>query len=116
MKSKTVEFTLKDLLPLGLTFVVTGIVLAYGLNITADIQDDLGAENCPSTHTSYNETANQCYNSSNHHVDVTAHQFNATSDVLSSVSNLTEKIPTLATVTIAAVIIGVLITAFAFRS
>jgi len=88
-KKKQVEFTLKDLLPIGLTFVVTGIVLAYGLDIVSDVGDDF----TPATY-----------------------EANATADTLKGVANLAEKIPTLATVAVAAIIIGVLISAFSFRT
>jgi len=85
---KVVEFQLKDLLSIGLVFVVTGITLAFGLDITSDVQADM---------------------------TVNSAEYNATANTILGVSNLTAKLPTLATVVIAAVIIGVLVSAFAFR-
>lgn len=112
------QYTLKDLLPIGLTFVVTGIVLAFGLNVSGDVRDDLGELGC-GAHTDgktiYDPATALCKNSSGATSIVGTAAFNSSTDTIQSVSQLTSRMDTLALVTIAAVIIGVLLTAFAFR-
>lgn len=87
-KHSELNYTLRDLLPIGLTFVVTGIVLAFGVQVTSEIQADMTSGTA---------------------------EYNATRDTIGAVGELTSRMDTLALVTIAAVIIGVLLTAFAFR-
>lgn len=78
----------QDLLPIGVSMVVLGLVLAFGLQITGDIRTDMTA------------------NSS---------EYNATTDTMTAVGKITSKLGTIVTVLVAAVIIGVLIKAFVFN-
>ena len=80
MKTK---FQIQELLGIGLTLVVLGIGLAYGLDVMGDVSDDM--------------TANTM-------------EKNATSDAIDGVAKIPEKMPTIATVIVAAVIIGILVT------
>lgn len=80
MKAK---FQLSELLGIGMTFVVLGIGLAYGLQVIGDVQGDM--------------TANSA-------------EYNATANTLTGVSKIPEKLPTIATVVVAAVILGILVT------
>jgi len=115
-EQKTVQLQLKDLLSVGLTLVVVGLVLAFGSQINGEVRDDIGTSSCSARSdgfTAYNDTSELCSNSS-HTVTPGTAQFNATADTAGAMTNLTAKIPTLATVLIAAIIIGVLISAFAF--
>jgi hypothetical protein len=80
---KTVrEFDIKDMLPIGLTIVVLGIGLAYGLQVLGDVQDDMTADSA---------------------------EYNATADTISGVAKLPEKLGTIVSVIVAAIIIGILI-------
>lgn len=79
MKAK---FEIGQLLPIGLTLVVLGIGLAYGLQVMGDVRDDM---------------TNGTY------------EANATDDALEGVAKLPEKLPTIVTVVVAAVIIGILV-------
>lgn len=83
MEKKVCEFNITDLLPIGLTFVVLGIGLAYGLNVMGDVRDDF--------------------------TDTTSAEYNATGDAIDGVAKLPEKMPLIATVVVAAVIIGILV-------
>lgn len=85
---REVEFQIQDLLPIGMTIVVLGIALAYGLQVMGDVQDDM--------------TANSA-------------EYNATSDAIDGVAEIPSKLPTIVTVIVAAVIIGILITYLAGR-
>jgi hypothetical protein len=82
------KFDIKDMLPIGVTIVVVGLVLAFGLQITGDIQDDMTASSA---------------------------EYNATADTIDGVGKLSEKLPLIATVVVAVIIIGILVTYFARR-
>lgn len=76
------KFDIGQLLPIGLTIVVLGIALAYGLQVMGDVQDDM--------------TANSA-------------EANATSDAIEGVAKIPNKLPLIVTVVIAAVIIGIIV-------
>lgn len=76
---------LGDLVPLAVTFVVVGIVIAFGLNILADVQADFTASSA---------------------------EANATQDAIDANVNVADKLPLLGLVVAAAIIIGVLLKAF----
>jgi hypothetical protein len=76
------EFDIGNLLPIGLTIVVLGIALAYGLQVMGDVQDDM--------------TANSA-------------EANATGDAILGVAKIPDKLPMIVTVVIAAVIIGIIV-------
>ena len=76
------NFSIQDMLPIGLTLVVLGIGIAYGLNVMEDVQSDF--------------TANTS-------------GYNATADAIDGVAKLPEKLPLIVTVIVAAIIIGILV-------
>lgn len=82
-KNGVVKFQLSELLGIGMTFVVLGIGIAYGLQVTADVRDDM---------------------------TVDSPEYNATVDTITGVSKITSKLPTIATIVVAAVILGILVT------
>lgn len=109
MQKQVVKFDLKDLLPIGLTLVVMGIGIAYGLNVMSDVKTDM--TECGSG-LWFNSSDNLCYNgSSGSTVAGTGFsaEWNATNDAITGVAKLPEKMPLIATVIVAAVIIGVLV-------
>ena len=75
-------FQIGDLLGIGMTLVVLGIGLAYGLQILGDVQDDMTAD---------------------------SEEYNATGDAIEGVAKLPEKLPMIVTIIVAAVIIGILV-------
>lgn len=87
-------FDIQDLLPIGLTLVVLGIGLAYGLNVMEDLESDYITDTayCNATHT------NAC-----------GAAYNATGNAIEGVAKLPEKLPLIVTVIVAAVIIGILV-------
>jgi len=78
-----VKFQIQELLGIGMTLIVLGISLAYGLQIMSDVQDDM---------------------------TVNSTEWNATGDAMEGVAKIPEKLPTIVTVIVASVIIGILIT------
>lgn len=79
------EFDLQDLVPIGVTLVVVGIVLAFGLQVLGDVKSDM--------------TANSA-------------EFNATGKAIEGVGKLPDKLPLIATVVVAVIIIGILLKYF----
>lgn len=75
-------FDINALLPIALVFVVTGIAIAYGLNILTDVKSTF--------------TTNSI-------------EYNATQNAVLAVSKFPAKMGILATVMIAAILIGVLV-------
>lgn len=108
------------MLPIALSLVVTGIAIAYGLEVLGSLRDDQcdynnNAGNCfqcnDTSMTDFNTSDNTCYNASQ---DVPAKvnqnaEFNATSDTIVGVSKLPEKLPIIVTVIVAAIVIGILV-------
>ena len=110
MKTET-KFDIGSLLPIGLTIVVLGIALAYGLQVMGDIQDDNIVEN----------TGYHCaQNSTNGTTGVLLYDgcgasYNATADAVLGVAKIPNKLPMIVTVVVAAVIIGVIVRYLMFR-
>ncbi len=82
MDKKVVRFDIRDLLPIGLTFVVLGIGLTYGLNVMGDVKSDMTSGSA---------------------------EYNASVSAIKGVANIPEKMPLIATVILAAIIIGILV-------
>ena len=80
--NKTAEFNIRDLLPIVLTFDVVGIGAVYGLNIMEDVQSDMTADSAA---------------------------YNASTEAITGVGKFPEKMGLIATVVIAAILIGVLV-------
>jgi Na+-transporting methylmalonyl-CoA/oxaloacetate decarboxylase gamma subunit len=85
---KVSKFQIQDLLPIGMTLVVLGIALAYGLQVMGDVKGDM--------------TANSV-------------EANATAKGIEGVAKIPDKLPTIVTVIVAAIIIGILVTYLAGR-
>jgi hypothetical protein len=111
---RTAEFQVGDILPMVLIMAVAGIGIAYTLNIQGDISDDIGKNTCEKNigghnHTMYNESANNCYNASGHHMEVPSVAFNASRDSIEASAKFSSKFGLIATVIIAAILIGILV-------
>ena len=88
-----VKFELNELLGVGFTLVVLGIGLAYGLEVMGDVQDDMQTGQCSDANTT------DC-----------GSDWHAVQNATLGISKIPEKLPTIATVIVAAVIIGILVT------
>jgi len=89
MNQKTVNFNLGDLAPIALTFVVVGIVLVYGIDVVSDVRDD------------FTDTASQEYQAGN--------------ETVTALAKIPDKLPLIATVAVAAIIIGLIFRFFMNR-
>lgn len=73
------------LVSLGIVLVVYGIVTSFGADVVSDVQDDF--------------TAN-------------SYEYNISNDALEGIATTSEKLPTISSVAVAAIIIGIILTAF----
>jgi len=87
MNKKGQALNLNSLLTVGITLIVVGVALAFGLQVMGDIKKDMTADSI---------------------------EANATADAITGVSKLTGKMPTIGLVVAAVIIIGLLVGAFAF--
>ena len=86
---KTAKFQIGDLLPIGITILVLGIALAYGLQVMGDIQGDMTASSV---------------------------EANATGKAIEAVAKIPDRLPLIVTVILAAVIIGIVVVYLAGRA
>ncbi|MFO7968680.1 MAG: hypothetical protein R6U15_01025 [Candidatus Izemoplasmatales bacterium] len=93
-KKECVEFNIQDIWPLALVFVVTGIGVAFGLDVMTDVQDEFisGEVGCNATSTTGCGEA-----------------YNATGDAIDGTAKMVEKLPLIATVVVAAILIMILV-------
>jgi len=104
------KFDIKELLGVGFTILVLAIGMAYGLDVMGDIRDDMGETACE-TGFSFNASSKLCQNATGANtISPSSAEYNATVNGISGVAKIPEKIPTIATVVLAAVIIGILVT------
>ena len=104
MEKKIARFNIQDMLPIALTLVVTGIGIAYGLNVMGDMRDDFVAEETltASCNNSLNGGTGSVYTGC-------GSSYNASEDAISGVAKLPEKMPIIVNVIVAAIIIGILV-------
>lgn len=79
---KQAKFNVGDMLPLGLTVVVLGIGLAFGLQVLGEVKSDMTAGSS---------------------------EANATQDTITAVAKFPAKLGIIVTVIVAAVLIGILV-------
>jgi len=105
MRKKIVRFEIQDLLPIGLTLVVAGIGLVYGLNVMGNMKSDM----CGDTGYYWNSTTSRCQVSAADSSGGGNADVNASTDAIKGVAKIPEKMPLIATVIVAAIIIGILV-------
>ncbi len=104
MKKTVSEFEINDLLPIGLTFVVTGVGIAYGLSVMSDMKEDFVKEQ------SLTATCNNTFTGgTGSEYSGCGAEYNASVDAISGVAKIPKKLPLIATVVVAALIIGILV-------
>ena len=77
------KFQIQELLGIGMTLIVLVIGLAYGLEVTSDVQDGMTVDSA---------------------------QYNATGSGMEAVAKIPTKLPMIVTVIVASVVIGILVT------
>ena len=76
------NFQISDILPISLTLVVIGIGVGYGLSVMEDVQSDMTTDSAA---------------------------YNATGSAIEGVAVIPDKLPMIALVVVAAIIIGILV-------
>ena len=105
MEKRIVRFEIQDMLPIGLTLVVAGIGITYGINVVGEMREDI----CTETSYTWNATTSQCQISGTDGTLAGNADVNASTNALKGIAKIPEKMPLIATVIVAAVIIGILV-------
>jgi hypothetical protein len=100
------EIELADLMGIGMTFVVLGIGLSYGLSVQADIRDDLAQNDCSGW---YNDTSKICQSATGVVDNWGGTAYNASQKAIEANAKIPSKLPMIATVLLASIIIGLLV-------
>lgn len=102
---KIVKFQIGDMLPIALTLIVAGVAISYGLQIIGET----AIQTCRDNGNVWNPTALKCSNNASGYVSMGTAEYNATQDTLLGVSKIPQKLPLLATVITAAVVLGIVV-------
>ena len=105
---------IRELLPIGLSLIVLGIALAYGMQVTADVGADMA---CPTTHPILDEARGYCCAAAGCTLNATHGQRltlegNATigpDGTVPALAKIPAKMGLIVTVVIAVVIIGLIV-------
>jgi len=98
-----------EIFSVAMTFVIVGIGVSYCIVVLESSKDSLAT--C-STGLTYADSSDKCYNATNMsqtNVTPTNDAYVSQTDTIDGVDNFPEKLPLLATILIAALIIGILI-------
>lgn len=119
MKTETrkSEISLNELVGVGVSLVIVGLVFVYGIDITKDIRDT--DVTCPAHgeqgNFTYNASNGQCYNETGTQTSVTSEDFIVANNTMYAMGKIPEKLPTIAVILAVSVIIFVLMRAFAMK-
>ena len=89
VKNMKANFQIGDILPIALTLVVAGIGLAYGLNVMGSVKGTM---------------------------TVNSSEYNATGQAITGIAKIPENFTLIATIVVAAILIGILVRYLVFRS
>lgn len=112
-----VEFQIGDLIPIAVTIAVAGLTVAFAMQVIGDIKEDQGEEGCEDAGGFWNTTGQKCDTSAADSATLAGNTaaYNASRDTNLGLAEIPSKFGILATVAIAAVVIGVLVTYFLGR-
>lgn len=113
--TKGQAFGIQQLASVAIVIVVIAMVSVLGMQLLGDQKDDIGVDDCAARSdgfTSYNSTADQCYNSSGSHVAVGTAQFNATTDGITGIGKIPDKLPLIVGAIVLVIVISIIILAF----
>ena len=110
-KIRQSEVNLNELVSVGVSLVLVGLIFVYGTQIAVDVRDT--DVTCPATH-SYNTSNAQCGNAT-HNVAPTNPDFAVANNSIAAMSEIPDKLPTIAVILAVSVIIAVLLRAFVMK-
>ena len=115
MKMNKKAFTLQEMAPLAIAFVIIAIVIGIGAQVVSDVGLNLGAAECTKNlHGTWNGTGLYCGNSSNGTIHYSGYAENVTSQGTSALGTLSSWLPTIGVIVAAAVVIGIIVAYFRF--
>ncbi len=117
MKTDKKGYSLQDMAPIAIAFLVVAVILGIGATILGTIRADNYAGDCASVGGYLNETDTQgvfCAGSDNHSIanastSGVSTTVNASDNGLSALNTLSGWLPTIAVIVAAAVIIGIVV-------
>jgi hypothetical protein len=110
MQPETAKIGISEILPIAMLLVVVSIGVAFGLNVLSDLQSDA----CTDAGGYFDETGDgSCTNWANHSkaggLALADDGYNATDSGMEGVSKIPSKMPLIATILVAALVIGILV-------
>lgn len=117
MKMNKRGFTLQQMAPIAISFVIIAIVVGIGSTVVSDIQDTQFLANCAERGGTVNDSATPfCGDATNISVDIgsTNAGYNASADGLEAMTTLADWLPTIGVIVAAAVVIGIIVAYFRF--
>ena len=104
MKKKSIaKFEIQDIVPIVIVFVVAGIAIAYGVSVQVDVRDDFVTNVASCGRNSTGGTAGTIL------YTTCGDEYNATQNSIEATTKFSSKLPLIATVVIAAILIGILV-------
>ena len=101
-KSQIAEFELGDLVGITITFVIIGIAVTYGVKTQSDVRSGLVTNVANCGRNSTGGTAAPTYTSC-------GLAYNASGDAILGTKKISDNLPTIGLIVVAAVIIGILV-------
>ena len=115
MKTNKKGFTLQEMAPLAIAFVIIAIVIGIGAQVVSDVGLNLGQAECgKNLHGTWNATGHYCGNSSNGSIVLRGYAQNTTTQGTSALDTLSSWLPTIGVIVAAAVVIGIIVAYFRF--
>jgi uncharacterized protein YjeT (DUF2065 family) len=125
---KQANFRIGDLVGIGITLVVVGVVLSFGAKIFSNVKedsceatyDDGDCRACPDGYT-YNTSGDECYettntsNTTSYTSGTTDESFSVAGNSSEGLGTLADNLPLIATIVVAAVVVGIIIVYMAGR-
>ncbi len=114
------QLNLEDVPSTVVTLLILALVIAVSAIVLVDFRDSTGGDACLAVNNDfvYNATSFLCHNSSNSSLTGDpasgSVSWNATTDGLTATDNVSNQIGTVGTIVIAAVLLGLIVTAFVF--
>ena len=115
MKMNKKAFTLQEMAPLAIAFVIIAITIGIGAQVVGDVQKNLAQAECSrNLGGTWNGTAERCGNSSNGTIHLKGYAENTTGNGLGALETLSSWLPTIGVIVAAAVVIGIIVAYFRF--
>ena len=113
-------FTLQQMAPIAISFIIIAIVLGIGATVVSDVQWTQFTDNCAEQSGTINNSDIQapfCANSSNVSLDESignSYAYNSSGSGLEAINTLADWLPTIGVIVAASVVIGIIVAYFKF--